>query len=254
MSLFNKLFFVFCLCLCLSLCFKTERAQYRFDQWTADDGLPQNSVYAVKQTRDGYLWLSTLDGLARFDGVRFTVFNKSNSPGIVNNRFTSLFEAANGDLWAGTEESSMVRYHQGRFTSYGIESGLNSPNVYHISGDADGNPLILSSNLQVYRFSDGKFSAFNWEIDSPPGTPIARPESIPIPCNSDLDKKQTACLVNGQWAKFSPADGLPSLNVISSAQDARGNFWLLPNDADLAHIENFGVAKVYTIQSAPVSA
>jgi hypothetical protein len=51
-----------------------------------------------------------LDGLARFDGVRFTIFNKSNSPGIVNNRFVSLFEAASGDLWAGTEESGIVRY------------------------------------------------------------------------------------------------------------------------------------------------
>ena len=45
-------------------------AQYRFDQWTADTGLPQNSVYAIKQTRDGYLWLATVDGLARFDGAR----------------------------------------------------------------------------------------------------------------------------------------------------------------------------------------
>jgi len=70
--------------------------QYRIDQWTADDGLPQNSVYGIVQTGYGYLWL------ARFDGTRFTVFNKSNSPGIVNNRFISLFETKGGDLWAGT--------------------------------------------------------------------------------------------------------------------------------------------------------
>src|ERR1700737_4285582 len=67
-------------------------AQYPFDQWTADNGLPQNSVSGIVQTRDGYLWLATVDGLARFDGVRFTVFNKSNSPGYINNRFPTLFQ------------------------------------------------------------------------------------------------------------------------------------------------------------------
>ena len=90
-------------------------AQYRFDHWTADNGLPQNSVYGIVQTQDGYLWLATFDGLARFDGARFTIFNKSNSPGIVNNRFTSLFETASGDLWAGTEESGAGRFRVGRF-------------------------------------------------------------------------------------------------------------------------------------------
>src|SRR5687767_9027223 len=93
-------------------------AQYRLDQWTADDGLPQNSVYGITQTRDGYLWLATVDGLARFDGASFTIFSKSNSPGIINNRFISLFEAANGDLWAGTEESGAARFHGGRFENF----------------------------------------------------------------------------------------------------------------------------------------
>jgi ligand-binding sensor domain-containing protein len=79
-------------------------AQYRFDHWTADNGLPQNSVRDIVQTRDGYLWLTTFDGLVRFDGVRFTVFNKSNSPGIITNRFVQLFEDAQGDLWATTEQ------------------------------------------------------------------------------------------------------------------------------------------------------
>ena len=63
---------------------------YRLDHWTTDDGLPQNTVRAIVQTRDGYLWLTTFDGLARFDGVRFTVFDKGYTPAITNNRFTAL--------------------------------------------------------------------------------------------------------------------------------------------------------------------
>ncbi|MEK7833159.1 MAG: two-component regulator propeller domain-containing protein, partial [Acidobacteriota bacterium] len=73
---FNTVWFLILLCLSAAT---QAKAQYRFDHWTTDDGLPQNTVTSVVQTRDGYLWITTLDGLARFDGVRFTVFDKSNS-------------------------------------------------------------------------------------------------------------------------------------------------------------------------------
>src|SRR5579863_1259930 len=73
-------------------------AQFRLDTWTVDNGLPQNSIRAIHQTADGYLWLVTFDGVVRFDGVHFTVFNKSNAPGINSNRFDWLYEAPNGDL------------------------------------------------------------------------------------------------------------------------------------------------------------
>ena len=62
----------------LSVGSATAIAQYRFDHWTADNGLPQNSVRDIVQTGDGYLWFTTFDGLVRFDGVRFTVFDKTN--------------------------------------------------------------------------------------------------------------------------------------------------------------------------------
>src|SRR5262245_50237843 len=79
------------------------RVQVQFDHWTTENGLPQNSVRDLLRTRDGYLWFTTFDGLVRFDGVRFTVFNKSNTPGLVNNRFVNLFEDGSGDLWAAME-------------------------------------------------------------------------------------------------------------------------------------------------------
>jgi ligand-binding sensor domain-containing protein len=94
------------------------QAQYRFDQWTTENGLPQNSVGDILQTRDGYLWLTTFDGLVRFDGVRFTVFNKSNSPGLISNRFVRLYEDRFGDLWVTMEAGGLVRRHQGRFMTY----------------------------------------------------------------------------------------------------------------------------------------
>ncbi len=66
-------------------------AQYRYDAWTADSGLPQNIIRGITQDREGYLWVATLNGLARFDGIRFTVYDQSTSPGITSNRFDSLY-------------------------------------------------------------------------------------------------------------------------------------------------------------------
>jgi len=78
----------------LLACSICARAQYRFDHWTADDGLPQNSVYGIVQTNDGYLWFTTFDGLVRFDGVNFAVFNRNNTKGLTGNRILSLFAEA----------------------------------------------------------------------------------------------------------------------------------------------------------------
>src|SRR5882724_9745448 len=95
--------------LILTLSAGSTPAQYRFDSWTTDNGLPQNVVYAVTQTRDGYLWLTTFDGLVRYDGVRFTVFNRSNSKGLTSNRFSALFEDTDGTLWMGTIDGGLIR-------------------------------------------------------------------------------------------------------------------------------------------------
>ena len=118
------------------LCARVSGAQYQVQSWTTDNGLPHNIVGSIQQTRDGYIWMATFDGLVRFDGVRFTVFDRNNSPGIRNNRFTSLYEAADGAIWAGTEGSGVTRYAQGVFTTYTTEDGLTKDIVRAVSGDA----------------------------------------------------------------------------------------------------------------------
>jgi signal transduction histidine kinase/ligand-binding sensor domain-containing protein len=131
---------------CAGLLTATARAepQYRFDLWTVDNGLPQNIVRGIAQTPDGYLWIATLDGLARFDGARFTVFNKSNTPGIASNRFTSLVEDRDGDLWMVTESGGLTRYHRGAFHTYGAEDGIPSNSVRGIAEDNSGKLWILA--------------------------------------------------------------------------------------------------------------
>ena len=92
-----------------------EPPAYLMQYWTSDDGLPDSSVSAVVQTPDGYLWIGTYNGLVRFDGVRFTVFDPDNTPELKNARVMSLFTDARGTLWIYTYGGSMTSFRAGRF-------------------------------------------------------------------------------------------------------------------------------------------
>ncbi len=130
-------------------------ADARFDVWTTDNGLPQNSVYSIIQTRDGYIWLTTFGGLVRYDGVRFTVFDKSNA-GLPSSRFTALFEDAAGALWAGTEKNGVVRYSGGVFTTYSAADGLPSNKVRVVGADTNGDVWVYTDG-GIARWDGARF-------------------------------------------------------------------------------------------------
>jgi signal transduction histidine kinase/ligand-binding sensor domain-containing protein len=122
----------------------TVIAQYRFDVLNTDTGLPQNSVLAILQTHDGYLWFTTLDGLVRYDGVRYTVFNKANSKGINSNRFRSLYEDTDGTLWISTEDGGLTHYQNGQFRTYTTADGLPRSSVTRVRRTSEGKLLVLT--------------------------------------------------------------------------------------------------------------
>ena len=90
-------------------------AQFQFDDWQREDGLPQNSVKAGLQSRSGYIWLGTYDGLARFDGVGFRVFDTRNTPELRSSRILELMETSDGNLWIGTDGGGLIRFKDGIF-------------------------------------------------------------------------------------------------------------------------------------------
>src|ERR1700733_14137123 len=91
--------------------------------WRTDSGLPQNTVHAILQTRDGYLWLGTEGGLVRFDGVRFSVYSTQNAAGLKSDNVGSLAEDHEGALWLGTTEG-VTRYRHATFRTFNEEDGL----------------------------------------------------------------------------------------------------------------------------------
>lgn len=244
-NLLKKLFLGFCLCLGAA----EAQAQFRIDQWTADDGLPQNSVYGIVQTADGYLWLATVDGLARFDGVQFSVFNKSNSPGIVNNRFISLAEDPSRNLWAGTEESGIVRYSGGRFETFGPDDAIPR-GVYWIESDPDGDGPIFTGRNDWIRFRDGRFSPLDGLSKFPP-EPAASSTNVKIACRISGENEYSECFVNGQWLSFPVADGSSPQKFVSvgrglsAARGADGTVWMITADGRIAHAENGRVTRIF---------
>jgi len=111
----------------------------RFERIDALHDFPQGSVYGVAERGDGYLWLTTLDGLVRFDGVRSRVFDRTTVPELPTTRFTALYaHRPTGDLWIGTEDGRLVLARDGRFTSYlEANSGLEAVVGIRISDAGD---------------------------------------------------------------------------------------------------------------------
>jgi ligand-binding sensor domain-containing protein len=109
-----------------------QNSPYLVDQWTTDNGLPQNTVSSIVQTRDGFRWLTTFDGLAPFERVRFTVFDKSNTPAITNNRITALCEDRDGTLRIGADQGELVAYRNGLFRLTKRNTLLNNILLCHI--------------------------------------------------------------------------------------------------------------------------
>ena len=83
--------------------------------WTSADGLPQNTVQAIQQTDDGYIWLGTQEGLVRFDGVRFTLYSSTNTPALRLDDIQDLAKTPDGDLWVATYGGGVARMHNNVF-------------------------------------------------------------------------------------------------------------------------------------------
>ncbi len=109
--------------------------QYGHHAWAEKDGLPQNSIQAIVQSPRGYLWLGTQEGLVRFDGVRFTVFDKENTRRMEGNNVTALCEDHAGDLWIALDSGGLLRMRGDKFSVSGIAKGLQGMRILCITED-----------------------------------------------------------------------------------------------------------------------
>jgi signal transduction histidine kinase/ligand-binding sensor domain-containing protein len=133
-------------------------AQYRFDSWTTDNGLPENSVNSIVQTGDGYLWLATFGGLVRYDGMNFKVFTPGNTRGLTTSRFLDLHDTGDQGLWITTENQGLTRYRDGVFTTYTRTEGLPAGRVAGVQ--ASDQSVLIDTEAGSFSWKDGTFSPY----------------------------------------------------------------------------------------------
>jgi len=132
--------------------------QFSIDTWDGSDGLPQIRIRAIVQTRDGYLWLGTANGLVRFDGANFTTFGISTSS-LKDNEITSLVETRDGALWVGTYGGGLTRMKDGQFTTFTPADGLPDNSIRKMDLDAGGN-LWVATPRGLSRYDHGAFVTY----------------------------------------------------------------------------------------------
>jgi ligand-binding sensor domain-containing protein/signal transduction histidine kinase len=196
--------------------------QFTRTVWTQEHGLPQDTIRAIAQTGDGYLWMGTEEGLARFDGYDFTVFTKDKGdwPG---NAVTALSPGRGGALWIGTPEG-LVCYRNKRFTTYTTKDGLADKVVYSVIEDHDG-AVWVASGVTLTRMKDGTFRKYGPED----GLAIQAARVVYEDREGQLwvaGYGGVAKLVHGRFLTVIGPEPMAGYTVSSMLKDTRGNLWI----------------------------
>ena len=126
---------------------------FTFRSWQRQQGLPQDLIRVIAQTRDGYLWVGTDDGVARFDGVKFASFGLPE--GLHSGSVRTLFGDSRGTLWIGSGGGGLIRRQDGRFTSFTMKDGLPSDSITALAEDAEGR-LWIGTDAGLAVWQDGR--------------------------------------------------------------------------------------------------
>lgn len=180
--------------------------------------LPQATISAVYQTRDGYIWAGTFEGLVRFDGVAFTTFDLPALAGATARGTMSLYEDRAGALWIGTNGGGPVRYQGGVFTRFPT-SGLGDAAVLAFQEDRSGRLWVGTNRGLAYRDGETFVMVDPHAVD---GVPALRVRALAIDREGVLWVGSQAGLLRGRDGHFEKVPGLPSDDVRAVAFDGAG--------------------------------
>lgn len=196
--------------------------QYSTDVWGIEQGLPQSSIKDIAQTRDGYLWLATDEGLARFDGVQFVVFDKGNTAEIKDNSVQALYAARDGSLWIGTRRG-LTRMKDGGFKTYTTADGLSDDAVMVVAEDSAGS-LWVGTHDGLNQFKDGEWKSYKRADGLSDDAIYAVREddegALWIGTRNGLTR-----LKDNRFTVYTKRDGLADDSVFTILEDREHNLW-----------------------------
>ncbi|MGA4579986.1 two-component regulator propeller domain-containing protein [Limisphaera sp. VF-2] len=137
------------------------------ENWSTGEGLPQSSVLGVLQDRDGYLWLGTLNGLVRFDGLTFTVFDAVNTPELPSSRIVHIYEDRRRQLWIGTETAGIVLARPEGLRNLDVGRGSREGRLRAVAEDQRGAVWLYTADGQLCRYLDGQVHVWQVGADRP---------------------------------------------------------------------------------------
>ncbi len=196
----------------------TPLASYGRQTWMMENGLPQNTVQAVVQTRDGFVWLGTEVGLARFDGSAFEVFDKASSPALPGNDVQCLLAAADGSLWVGTSDG-LARWQHGEVKTFTTKEGLPGNDVRSLAQSTNG-VIWAWAGQGLARLEDDHF------VDSTAATGFAGSAINSVAENGQNElwvtsSENMAIYRDGKWDLAHMASPIPG-GTVNFVQDSGG--------------------------------
>lgn len=207
--------------------------QAQVDTWQAENGLPQNTVTTILRTRGGHLWFGTYDGLVRFDGARFTVFDGKTTPLLATGSTFALMEDRHGTLWIGRSEN-VVQYRDGGFRQV-LGDELGQGTIWSLCEAPDGT-VWGGAAKGLVRWKDGRAALLTKED----GLPAGRLRSV---C---LDKEGTlwigtsaaglVSLRDGRVRSWATEPGFPKGQIITVLPDPAGGVWVATAGAGLVRV------------------
>lgn len=199
--------------------------EYLIRTWTTGSGLTQNTIEALVQTHDGYIWIGTPSGLSRFDGVQFKTFTRWNTPALKNDRILALYEDRDDVLWVGTDGGGLCSYKNGFWKNYTDKDGLSNNHVRVITGDWQGN-LWVGTEYGLNRLSMDGFEIYT--------TRDGLYDNIVTALTMDDWGNLWIGTMRGGLAEFNERiihvydydDGLLNMAVHAVSADHMGNIWI----------------------------
>ncbi|HUP64389.1 MAG TPA: two-component regulator propeller domain-containing protein [Thermoanaerobaculia bacterium] len=194
---------------------------FTFETWDESHGLPQSSVQEVGQGEDGYLWIATMGGFARFDGARFTVFDRTSTPVLGDNLIQALF-CEGSRVWIGTGSAGVGVFENGAFRPV---PGSPSDSVWAFAKGSDGT-IWIATQGGLARVEEGRINPFTSPL-IPPGEPIFsvhRDAAGTIWAGAEAG--QLIRIAGEEVALFDSGEGLPGSPIRALTSDPSGALWI----------------------------
>jgi len=232
--------------------------------WSTENGLPQNSVHQIFQSRDGYIWIATEGGIARFNGIDFKIFNHETTPAFTSDDVCCFTQDSAGSLWIGTADG-LLQYSSGTFRRYSAANGLHSGGITSLATAGDGVLLILTGN-GISSFDEGHFSPLPLPASAIPTAMVATDDGkiwiastsgifqyqhghlraqplSPTPPRTDIEgigalpnhglwlrtSSTLTLLQNGHQSTLQAGRDIPATRIQSVLADSRGDLWVGTN-------------------------